>query len=97
MAQGRSNGAIAGELVVTERAVEKHVTSIFISWIWLRRRRIIAGCWRYWLFCARELPAAARSTIAVRLSRVMHPSIDCTARRAAEGFRACSSRPSSEE
>jgi DNA-binding NarL/FixJ family response regulator len=29
MAQGRSNGAIAASLVVTERAVEKHVTSIF--------------------------------------------------------------------
>ncbi|MFN8161103.1 MAG: response regulator transcription factor [Solirubrobacterales bacterium] len=29
MAEGRSNKAIAGELVVTERAVEKHVTSIF--------------------------------------------------------------------
>jgi DNA-binding NarL/FixJ family response regulator len=29
MAEGRSNGAIASELVVSERAVEKHVTSIF--------------------------------------------------------------------
>jgi DNA-binding NarL/FixJ family response regulator len=29
MAEGRSNQAIATELVVTERAVEKHVTSIF--------------------------------------------------------------------
>ena len=29
MAQGRSNSGIASELVVTERAVEKHVTSIF--------------------------------------------------------------------
>jgi DNA-binding NarL/FixJ family response regulator len=29
MAQGRSNAAIAEQLVVTERAVEKHVTSIF--------------------------------------------------------------------
>ena len=29
MAEGRSNAAIAQQLVVTERAVEKHVTSIF--------------------------------------------------------------------
>ena len=29
MAEGRSNGAIAEQMVVTERAVEKHVTSIF--------------------------------------------------------------------
>jgi DNA-binding NarL/FixJ family response regulator len=29
MAEGRSNQAIAARLVVTERAVEKHVTSIF--------------------------------------------------------------------
>jgi DNA-binding NarL/FixJ family response regulator len=29
MAEGRSNRSIASELVVTERAVEKHVTSIF--------------------------------------------------------------------
>jgi DNA-binding NarL/FixJ family response regulator len=29
MAEGRSNAAIASQLVVTERAVEKHVTSIF--------------------------------------------------------------------
>jgi DNA-binding NarL/FixJ family response regulator len=29
MAEGRSNQAVAAELVVTERAVEKHVTNIF--------------------------------------------------------------------
>jgi DNA-binding NarL/FixJ family response regulator len=29
MAEGRSNAGIAGRLVITERAVEKHVTSIF--------------------------------------------------------------------
>jgi DNA-binding NarL/FixJ family response regulator len=29
MAEGRSNQAIAADLVITERAVEKHVTSIF--------------------------------------------------------------------
>lgn len=31
MAEGRSNGAIASQLVVTEGAVEKHVSSIFIK------------------------------------------------------------------
>ncbi|SEM09095.1 response regulator [Streptacidiphilus jiangxiensis] len=31
MAQGRSNSAIARELVVTERAVEKHVANIFLK------------------------------------------------------------------
>ncbi len=29
MAEGRSNHAIAAELTITDRAVEKHVTSIF--------------------------------------------------------------------
>jgi DNA-binding NarL/FixJ family response regulator len=29
VAEGRSNGAIAGQLVVTERAVEKHISNIF--------------------------------------------------------------------
>ena len=29
MAEGRSNSAIAGQMTITERAVEKHVTSIF--------------------------------------------------------------------
>ncbi|WP_109001278.1 LuxR C-terminal-related transcriptional regulator [Streptomyces rishiriensis] len=31
MAQGRSNGAIAGSLVVTERAVAKHTANIFVK------------------------------------------------------------------
>jgi DNA-binding NarL/FixJ family response regulator len=29
MAEGRSNGAVAGTLVISERAVEKHVANIF--------------------------------------------------------------------
>ena len=29
MAQGKSNGAIAAALVLSERAVEKHINSIF--------------------------------------------------------------------
>jgi DNA-binding NarL/FixJ family response regulator len=31
MAEGRSNEGIARRMVVTERAVEKHVTSIFVK------------------------------------------------------------------
>ena len=31
MAEGRSNSGIASKLVVTERAVEKHVTNIFVK------------------------------------------------------------------
>ena len=31
MAEGRSNGAIAAALVVSERAVEKHVGNIFMK------------------------------------------------------------------
>jgi DNA-binding NarL/FixJ family response regulator len=31
MAEGRSNAAIASQLVVTERAVEKHVANIFVK------------------------------------------------------------------
>jgi DNA-binding NarL/FixJ family response regulator len=31
MAQGRSNAAIAGKLVVTERAIAKHTANIFIK------------------------------------------------------------------
>ena len=46
MAQGRSNNAIARELVVTERAIEKHVTSIFsklgLSTVEDGHRRVLA-------------------------------------------------------
>ena len=46
MAQGRSNSAIARELVVTERAIEKHVTSIFsklgLSAVEHGHRRVLA-------------------------------------------------------
>jgi DNA-binding NarL/FixJ family response regulator len=43
MAEGRSNHAIAEQLVVTERAVEKHVTSIFTSSTSLPPPRTIAA------------------------------------------------------
>jgi DNA-binding NarL/FixJ family response regulator len=46
MAEGRTNGAIARELVVTERAIEKHVTSIFsklgLSTVEDGHRRVLA-------------------------------------------------------
>jgi len=46
MAEGRSNSAIARELVVTERAIEKHVTSIFaklgLSTVEDGHRRVLA-------------------------------------------------------
>ena len=52
MAEGRSNGAIASLLVVSERAVEKHVSNIF-SKLGLApsdadHRRVLASCapWR---------------------------------------------------
>ncbi len=31
MAEGRSNGAIARRLMVSERAIEKHISSIFLK------------------------------------------------------------------
>ena len=46
MAEGRSNQAIARRLVVTERAVEKHVTSIFDKLGLMPAARITAAYWR---------------------------------------------------
>ena len=46
MAEGRSNQAIAERLVVTPRAVEKHVTSIFTSSASRRAPRTTAACSR---------------------------------------------------
>jgi DNA-binding NarL/FixJ family response regulator len=45
MAEGRSNGAIAGILVVTERAVESTSRTSSASWAWRTRTPTIAGCW----------------------------------------------------
>ena len=42
MAEGRSNHAIAQTLVISERAVEKHVTSIFSPQTAEDHRRVLA-------------------------------------------------------
>ena len=44
MAEGRSNGAIAGILVISERAVEKHISNIFSNLAWLPPTPTTAGC-----------------------------------------------------
>ena len=51
MAEGRSNRAMADALVVSERAVEKHVTAIF-SKLCRRRSRTTDVCWPCWPSCA---------------------------------------------
>ena len=56
MAEGRSNAAIAGQMVVTERAVEKHVTNILPSSVSVRNRIRTAGCSRCSPTCAPSLP-----------------------------------------
>lgn len=45
MAEGRSNAAIAAELVVSDSAVAKHINSIFTKLDLPRPRRTAAGCW----------------------------------------------------
>ena len=53
MAEGRSNAAIARELVLTVGAVEKHVASILGKLAACRRRTTTtAACWRCWRTCA---------------------------------------------
>ncbi|HUA70197.1 MAG TPA: LuxR C-terminal-related transcriptional regulator, partial [Solirubrobacteraceae bacterium] len=44
MAEGRSNHAIAEQLVITERAVEKHVTSIFSKLDLPPPRKVTGAC-----------------------------------------------------
>ena len=48
MAEGRSNGAIAGQLVVSERAVEKHISNIFTKLGLPRPTPTTAACWPCW-------------------------------------------------
>ena len=45
MAEGRSNSAIAGILVISERGVEKHVGNIFSKLGLACRTPTTAGCW----------------------------------------------------
>ena len=52
MAEGRSNSAMADALVVSERAVEKHVTAIFSKLDLPRAVRTTAVCSRCWRSCA---------------------------------------------
>ena len=52
MAEGRTNRAIAEELFISERGVERHVTSIFAKLDLPRPRRITAACSRSSPTCA---------------------------------------------
>ena len=52
MAEGRSNSAMADALVVSERAVEKHVTAIFSKLDLPRAGKTTAVCSRCWRSCA---------------------------------------------
>ena len=62
MAEGRSNPAIAEELVVTERAVEKHVTSIFAKLdLHQHAATTTAACSRCWPTCAPEKRSGLRA------------------------------------
>jgi DNA-binding NarL/FixJ family response regulator len=45
MAEGRSNGGIAGILVISERAVEKHISNIFSRLGLPPPTPTTAGCW----------------------------------------------------
>ena len=48
MAEGRSNAAIAGRLVVSPGAVEKRIGTSSRRSIWRTRVRTTAGCWPCW-------------------------------------------------
>ena len=53
MAEGRTNRAIAGELYVSERAVERHVTAIFTKLdLPPAPATTTAACWPCWPTCA---------------------------------------------
>ena len=52
MAEGRSNSSVAEHLEITERAVEKHITSIFVSSTCRQRQTTTAACWPFSPFCA---------------------------------------------
>ena len=70
MAEGRSNAAIAAELVVTERAVEKHVTGIFSKLEPARPAATTTGgywrCCAFWMGRARGERCAAMSCVALK-------------------------------
>ena len=60
MAEGRSNQGIADKLVITLRAVEKYVSSIFGKLGFPRAVATRAEFWRFCSTCAPESPVAAR-------------------------------------
>ena len=45
MAEGRTNAGIAARLLVTEKAVSKHINNIFIKLGLYRARTTTAACW----------------------------------------------------
>ena len=61
MAEGRSNNAIATQMTVTERAVEKHVTASSGSSACLPPPRITGACSRSWRSCAHDRRAGLTS------------------------------------
>ena len=46
MAEGRTNAGIATRLVVTEKAVSKHINNIFTKLNLIPPRMTTAACWR---------------------------------------------------
>ena len=66
MAEGRSNAAIAEKLVVTDGAVEKHISSILGKLNLPPSTPTTAACWPCWPGCA--------TTPAERAARPRAPS-----------------------
>ena len=91
VARGHSNQAIADELVLTKRAVEKHINAIFLKLgPHRRRRRQPAGQGRA------DLPRRARRRLSVPAAphaRVVHPTAEAGMPVCRADIRAPQSRP----